>query len=100
MNLGNPQVQKIHGQSFNNLNADLNKLYSKLRCQNPSKLVIVTNRKTGFTGFLIDILCVRSLYSMISNFDMEYLLMHKVSRDHLKRFLVKFVLIQVGTTIQ
>ena len=73
---------------FDHLDADFDYI-PNLCCPNSSKLVTDTNRKTVFTGFLIDILSVKSWYLMISKFDMKYLLMYKVSQDHLELFFGK-----------
>jgi hypothetical protein len=66
--------------------------YISILTDKDGHLIVNSNRKTGFLGFIIDLRNLLNLYTDLkSTYNFEYLLSFKLSQDHIETFLAQFV---------
>jgi protein tyrosine phosphatase len=61
--------------------------YISILTDKDGHLIVNSNRKTGFLGFIIDLRNLLNLYTDLkSTYNFEYLLSFKLSQDHIETF--------------
>lgn len=60
-----------------------------LRCHPTGQQICLSNRRTGFHGFLVCLVSLRNLYDSIRKLGMSFLLTYKISQDHIELFFGK-----------
>lgn len=73
--------------------------YIKQLYYSKNELILKSNRKTGFLGFIVCLTNIFDLFDILKQKGLKYLLIYKLNQDHLD-FLVPYVIEEVSTIIQ